>query len=134
MARPKRDECWLPLTVRLDARSASRLRIYAAIHNVPQGKVLDRLIMDHLPPVDPTPTSVSDAARPERVSVTSEWLRGEMRRLGISQAVLADALGITQKSVSEWFMRGAVPTARHDAIRAHLASVRQARTRANRGR
>lgn len=132
VARPKRETEWAPLTARLDLDASRRLKVAAAKRGMTQGRILDELILANLPPVDPAPAPKRGVAHPERGGVTAEWLRAEMHRLGVSQASLAEALTITQKSISEWFARGAVPTARHGGIRAHLAAVRQAK--AKRGR
>ena len=120
MARPKRETEWAPITARLSLDAARRLRVAAARMDLTQGRVLDQLIMDHLPPATPLPRPKAKAtatAQAEPQPVTIEWLRRQMERTGKTQSDLAREVGITPKSVSEWFDRGKVPVQRWPTLR-----------------
>lgn len=128
MVRPRRDGDWVPITARLDPDAARRLRVAAARRGTTQGRLLDELILAHLPPADPLP---SPAPRPKVESsvLTAEGLRREMARLGLTQAFIAARLMITQKAVSEWFERGRIPAQRVEAVEKILASARTAKVK-----
>ena len=119
-------ECPFPeaeqVTLRL-AVAACRLRVAAARRGTTQGRILDELILANLPPADPLPTpDVRRAGQTE--PFTPETLKQEMARYGVSQAALAAALGLNQKSVNEWFLRGRIPQQRQAEIRRALADYR----------
>lgn len=122
MARPKRIGEWAPLTVRLSVDAARRLRVAAAHRDTTPGRILDDLIFAALPPVEPK-TAMAPAHR--SAPLTAESLQRKMVRLGLSQSALARALGITPKSVHEWFERGRIPAQRQDAIQRELERVTQ---------
>ncbi|MBS0174483.1 MAG: helix-turn-helix transcriptional regulator [Nitrospira sp.] len=124
MARPKRDGDWVPLTARVDAESARRLRVAAATRGTTAGRILDELILGNLPAVAGG-RPVARESRPPRVAASIERLRTEMDRLGLSQSDLARGLGISPRAVSGWFQLGAVPAQRHQAIAAFLANQRK---------
>lgn len=123
MVRPKRDGDWVPITARLDPDAARRLRVAAARRGTTQGRLLDELILAHLPPAEPLP---APAPRPKAASgvLTAEGLRREMARLRLTQTELAKRLLITQKAVSEWFERGRIPAQRVESVEKILAAVR----------
>jgi hypothetical protein len=98
--------------------------VAAARQGTTQGRILDALILTHLPP-DPLP----DRAVPTRAvrpPLTASELRQEMDRLGITQTALALHLGITQKAVSEWFERDRVPPQRVGTVAKFIAEARKA--------
>lgn len=118
MARPRRDTEWAPLTARLSLDAARRLRVAAARMDLTQGQVLDQLILGHLPPATPLPRPTVKALVPsDSDPVTIAWLRRQLERTGTTQAELARKLGITPKSVNEWFERGRVPVQRWPPLR-----------------
>lgn len=129
MVRPKRGDDWVPLTVRLHPDAARRLRVAAARRGITQGRLLDEILLAHLPPADPLPAPAVRPRREEPPPLTADGLRREMTRLGITQSALAQALAINQTSVSDWIRRGAVPLKRHEAIRRFLATARLVRTK-----
>ena len=124
MVRPKRGDDWVPLTVRLAPDAARRLRVAAARRGITQGRLLDEILLAHLPPADPLP-SPEARRHPDGEPLTAEGLRREMGRLGLTQAALAEVLKIGQKSVSEWFSRGRIPLQRHETIRKILVEARK---------
>lgn len=128
MARPKRQEEWIPVTARVSTDSARRLRVSAARRGIPPGQVLDELIQAGLPP-DPITKSFTHPSRPRRVldSWTTERLALEMEHLGLSQAGLSRELGISQKAVNAWFLRGQIPPLRQADLHRTLARLRTER-------
>jgi len=122
MTRPKRDGDWVPLTARLDANAGRRLRVAAAKRGTTQGRILDELIFANLPPVD---LELPNRKHSGEQEISADWLRQEMGRIGLTQAALAAAFGITPKSVSEWFERGHVPPQRIEGVRKALAAARK---------
>jgi len=122
MGRPRRDEEWVPITARISADAGRRLRVAAARAEINQGHILQMLILKHLPAVEPFElSSISDTGE----EITTEWLKGEMKRVGLSQSALATELGILPKSVSEWFERNRVPVRRYKEIRKAIAKARK---------
>lgn len=118
MARPKRQGDWVPVTTRMDAGAAKRLRVAAAKRGITMGRLLDELVLAHLPPVDAAAPRKRAAPEPTSTSTYSvETLRREMKRHGLNQSDLARSLGISPRAVSEWFERGSVPDQRQAAIR-----------------
>lgn len=124
MARPKRSGDWVPVTARVDAETARRLRVAAAKRGTTMGRIMDELVLAHLPPIeDPTPTRAKTPSRP--ATYTIERLKADMDRLGINQSALGRALGVTARAISEWFERGQVPAQRQQAIAKALAELRK---------
>lgn len=123
MVRPRRGSEWVPITARLDPDASRRLRVAAARQGTTQGRILDALILTHLPP-DPLPDRAAPA-RTERRPMTARELREEMDRLGITQTALAQWLGITQKAVSEWFERDRIPPQRMETVARFLTEARK---------
>lgn len=122
--RPKRGDDWVPLTVRLEPDAARRLRVAAARRGITQGRLLDEILLATLPPADPLPAPVRQRLEGEPPPLTAAILRREMARLGITQAALAIHLGITQKSISEWFEKNRIPAQRIDAVGKFLAATK----------
>lgn len=123
MARPKRDGDWVPVTARLDVEAAKRLRVAAATQGTTAGRILDELILSHLPSVTSGGRPMKPA-RPSGSPLTIDRLRTEMDHLQINQTDLGRAVGVTPRAVSEWFERGKVPPGRQAAVAKALAAFR----------
>lgn len=126
MARPKREGEWVPVTTRMDADAARRLRVAAAKRGVNMGNLLDELVFENLPAVDPEPAA---GRRPG--SQEKPWditrLGREMEKSGISQSELARGIGIRPRAISDWFERGKIPSARQGEVQMVIARIRASR-------
>lgn len=119
MARPKRDDEWVPVTVRMAASAALRLRVAAAKRGVNQGRILDELVLANLPAVEGAPGKKASAPW------TIERLERELDACGANQSTLAREIGISSRAVNEWFSRGRIPAERQEAVQKAIQALRK---------
>lgn len=123
MARPKREDEWVPVTVRMAASAALRLRVAAAKRGVNQGRILDELVLANLPPVE-------GAHGPKPLTPwTIERLQRELDVREASKPTLAKELGISLRAVNDWFARGRIPAERQEAVQKVIQSLRRTHRR-----
>lgn len=118
------------MTARMDADAARRLRVAAAKRGIYMGALLDELVFENLPPVEPELEGVGPAKARVR-AWDIDRLGQEMARSGISQSDVARELDITPRAVSEWFERGKVPTARQREIQEAIRRIRASKRKAS---
>lgn len=128
MARPKRQEDWIPITARVSTDSARRLRVNAARRGIPPGQVLDEIIQASLPP-DPIPMPPGKVPRLRKTPEpwTVDGLATEMEKLGLSQAALSRELKLSQKAVNAWFLRGQIPPLRQAELHRVMSRLKAER-------
>ncbi|MBI3130465.1 MAG: hypothetical protein HYZ13_03820 [Acidobacteria bacterium] len=119
MARPKREDEWVPVTVRMAASAALRLRVAAVKQGRNQGRILDDLVMAHLPPVQGAPTKKAPTAW------TIERLQRELDACGANQSMLARELGISSRAVNNWVGNGSIPIGRQEEIQDAIRRLRK---------
>lgn len=126
VARPKLKEDWIPITARISADSARRLRVFAARKGIPTGRILDQLVQECIPP-DQGPSQSLRVLRtsPGKQELTIAALTSELEDLGLSQSQLAKLLGLSQTSVNGWFRRGNIPPQRRSEVRRALVTYRE---------
>lgn len=131
MARPKREGDWIPVTTRMDADAARRLRVAAAKRGINMGTLLDELVFEHLPSVEPEKVG-SRQAEPTVTVWDIARLGREMESSGISQSDLGRAIGIRPRAISDWFERRKIPPARQQEVQKVIADIRAAKKKAPR--
>lgn len=132
MARPKLKEDWIPITARISADSARRLRVFAARKGIPTGRILDQLVQECIPPDQGPSQSLNVLRTPtEKQVLTIAALSSELEDLGLSQSQLAKLLGLSQTSVNGWFRRGNIPAQRRGEVRRVLAACRRSKAEAS---
>lgn len=113
----------VPITVRISADSAVRLRVHAARRGITTGRALDEILQATLPAEHPSrgPAAPTKPA----TSWTAPRLAKALEDLGVNQAEFARAMKLSPKAINHWLLGdGEIPAKRHGEIDKALADLR----------
>lgn len=114
----------VPITVRISADSAVRLRVHAARRGITTGRALDEILQATLP-AERSARGPAVHAKPATLWTASRLAKA-LEELGVNQAEFARAMNLSPKAVNHWFLRGGeIPAKRHGQIDKVVADLRR---------